>query len=131
MNNFFINITKDLQMKKDTKGKLNNLEAILKAFESHPSIEKIKKTFNTTEKFSFRNVKNDELRKIITNLDGSQCTPAGDIPTDTLKQTIDIHLPIMTQIINMSIDNNCYPDHLKLAEVSPAFKQKDDLDKEN
>ena len=131
MNNFFINITKDLQMKKDTKGKLNNLEAILKAFESHPSIEKIKKTFNTTEKFSFRNVKNDELRKIITNLDGSQCTPAGDIPTDTLKQTTDIHLPIMTQIINMSIDNNCYPDHLKLAEVSPAFKQKDDLDKEN
>ena len=61
MNNFFINITKDLQMKKDTKGKLNNLEAILKAFESHPSIEKIKKTFNTTEKFSFRNVKDDEV----------------------------------------------------------------------
>ena len=118
-------------MKKDTKGKLNNLEAILKAFESHPSIEKIKQTFNTTEKFSFRNVKDDELRKIISNLDGCQCTPAGDIPTDTLKQTIDINLPIMTQIINMSIDNNHYPDHLKLAEVSPVFKQKDDLDKEN
>ena len=53
MNNFFINITKDLQMKKDTKGKLNNLEAILKAFESHPSIETIKKTFNTTESSFF------------------------------------------------------------------------------
>ena len=37
----------------------------------------------------------------------------------------------MTQIINMSIDNNCYPDELKLAEVSPVFKKKDDLDKEN
>ena len=23
----------------------------------------------------------------------------------------------MTQIINMSIDNNCYPDDLKLAQV--------------
>ena len=119
-------------MKKDTKGKLNNLEAILKAFESHPSIEKIKKTFNTTEKFSFRNVKDDEVRKLIMNPDGSQCTPAGDIPTDILKQIIDIHLPIMTQIINMSIDNNCYPDDLsQLAEVSPTFKQKNDLDKEN
>ena len=77
------------------------------------------------------NVKDDEVRKFIMNPDGSQGTPAGGIPTDTLKQTIDIHLPIMTQIINMSIDNNCYPDHLKLAEVSPVFKQKDDLNKEN
>ena len=65
------------------------------------------------------------------NLDGSKATPVGDIPIDMLKQTIDIHLPIMTQIINMSIDNNCYPDDLKLAEVSPVFKKKDDLDKEN
>ena len=33
--------------------------------------------------------------------------------------------------MNMSIDNNCYPDDLKFAEVSPVFKKKDDLDKEN
>ena len=37
----------------------------------------------------------------------------------------------MTQILNMSIDNNCYPDDLKLAEIRPVFKKKDDLDKEN
>ena len=35
----------------------------------------------------------------------------------------------MTQIINRSIDNNCYPYDPKLAEVSPVFKKKDDLDK--
>ena len=55
------------------------------------------------------------------NLNGSKTTPVGDMPADMLKQTIDIHLPIMTQMINMSIDNNCYPDDLKLAEVSPVF----------
>ena len=65
------------------------------------------------------------------NLDGSKATPAGDIPTDMLKQTIDIHLPIMIQIIHMSIDNGCYPDDPKLAEVSPVFKKREDLDKEN
>ena len=54
MNNFFINITKDLEeLKKDSKGKLNNLEDIVKAFESHPSIEKIKKAINTTESSLF------------------------------------------------------------------------------
>ena len=50
-------ITKDLELKKESKGKLNNLEDILKAFESHPSIEKIKKAINATEKFSFHYVK--------------------------------------------------------------------------
>ena len=120
MNNFFINITKDLELKKDSKGKLNNLKDILKAFESHPSIEKIKKVINTTEKLSFLNVKDGEVQKFIMNLDCSKANLVGDIPTDMLKQEIDIHLPIMTQIINMPIDNNCYPDDLKLADVSPV-----------
>ena len=31
----------------------------------------------------------------------------------------------------MSIDNNYYPDDLELAEVSPVFKKKNDLGKEN
>ena len=118
-------------MKKDSKDKLNNLEDILKAFESHPSIEKIKNPINTTEKLFFRNVKDDEVRKFIMNLGGSKATPVGDIPTDMLKQAIVIHLPIMTQIINISIDKNCYPDDRKLAEANPVFKKKDDLDKEN
>ena len=37
----------------------------------------------------------------------------------------------MTQIINISIDNDCHPDDLKLAEVRQVFKKKDDLDKKN
>ena len=114
MSNFLINVTKDLELKKNGKGKLNNLENILKSFESHPSIEKLQKAINTTETFC-----------------SSKDTPIRDIPTDTLKQTIDIHLPIMTQIVNMSTDNNCYPDDLKLDEVIPVLKKKDDLDKEN
>ena len=75
MSNFIINITKSAELKKDSKGKLNNLEDILKAFESHPSIEKIKKAVSTTEKFSFRHVKDDEVRKFIMNLNGSNPPP--------------------------------------------------------
>ena len=37
----------------------------------------------------------------------------------------------MIQVINMSTDNDCYPDNLKLAEVTLVFKKKDDLDQEN
>ena len=46
MNNFFINITKDLELKKDSKSKLNNLRDVIKALESHPpSIGKNQKSY--------------------------------------------------------------------------------------
>ena len=52
MNNFFINITKDLELKKDIKGKFNNLEDIRKAFGSHPGIEN-KKSYQYYRKVIF------------------------------------------------------------------------------
>ena len=82
INNFFINVTKYLELKKDSKDKLNNLEDILKTFESYPNIEKIKKAIITTEKFSFRHVTDDEVCKFIMNLDNFKVTPVGNIPND-------------------------------------------------
>ena len=95
---------------------------MLDAFNSQPSIER---------KVSFQPVPEDLLREIILSLDDSKVTPAGDIPADMLKSTVDIHLPFITEIINFSFENGCFPDELKLAEVIPIFKKNDDLDKEN
>ena len=129
--NFFITARKDLELNEDSKDNFNNLEYILKAFESHQSIEKSKKAINATENFSFCNIKDNEVQKFIMNLYDSIANRVGDIPTDMLQQIVDIDLPVMTQIINMSINNNCYPDDLKLAEVSPVFNKKNDLNKES
>ena len=105
MNNLFINITKDLELTKYSKGKLNYLQDILKAFESHQIIAKIKKAINTTGRFCFHHVKDDELRKFIMNLDGSKARSRRYIYWHV--KTNNVHLPIIIQIINMSIDNNC------------------------
>ena len=48
-----------------------------------------------------------------------------------LKSTVDIHFPFISKITNFSYENGCFPDELKLAEVSPIFKLKDDVDKKN
>ena len=48
-----------------------------------------------------------------------------------LKSTTDVHVSLLTKIINSSIRNGCFPDELKAAEVTPIFKKNDDLDKEN
>ena len=48
-----------------------------------------------------------------------------------LKSIIDVHISLVTKIINSSIRNGCFPDGLKAAEVTTIFKKNDDLDKEN
>ena len=48
-----------------------------------------------------------------------------------LKSTIDVHISLLTKIINSFIRKECSPDELKAAEVTPIFKKNDDLDKEN
>ena len=48
-----------------------------------------------------------------------------------LKSTIDIHVSLLTKIINSSIRNGCFPDELKAAEVTPIIMINNKLDKEN
>ena len=127
MNSFFVNITESLDLKKDDDSSLNpiNSENI------NDILEKISQTFMTNKKFSFEFVTEDLARKEIMNLDRSKATPIGDISVDILESTVDIHLPFITNSINLSIENGCFPAELNLAEVSPIFKKKDDLGKEN
>ena len=131
MNSFFINITKGLELKEDYESNANTLEDVVDAFNSHPSIERIKRTVKSNEKFSFQPVSEDLVRKIILSLDRSKATPVGDISANMLKSTVDIHLPFITKIINVSFENGRFPDQLKLVKVTPIFKKNDDLDKEN
>ena len=84
-----------------------------------------------TDLFSFHEITEDEIRKEISKLDGSKVTPVGNIPVEMLKSTIDVHVSLLTKIINSSIRNGCFPDELKAAEVTPIFKKNDNLDKEN
>ena len=84
-----------------------------------------------TDIFSFHDITEDEVRKEISKLDGSKAIPVADIPAEMLKSTIDVHVSLLTKIINSSLRNGCFPDELKAAEVTPIFKKNDDLDKEN
>ena len=131
MNSSFVNITKDLELKEDNESNANTLKDTLGAVNSYPSIERIRRTVKTNEKFSFQPVPEDLVHKIILSLDGSKATPVGDIPADMLKSAVYIHLLFITKIINVSFENSRFPDELKLAEVSPIFKKNNDLDTEN
>ena len=134
MNNYFVNITANLDLKRDSE-KFYDAAAsvynIKKKIQNHQSILKIKKAFNVIDWFSFHEITEHEIWKEIPKLDGSKATPVGNIPVEMLKSTIDVHVSLLTKIINSSIRNGCFPDELKAAEVTPIFKKNDNLDKEN
>ena len=133
MNNFFVNITKELDLKHD-QGNVNissDLENILENSSSHPSIEKIEQNFDSQELFSFQQVNETEVKDIVLKLNSSKVISNGDIPVNILKETIEINIICLTRIINLSFQSKSFPDWLKSVEVTPIYKKNDDLDKEN
>ena len=85
----------------------------------------------TNKKLSFQFVTEDQVREELMIIDGSKATPIGDISVDILQSAVDTQLLFITNSISLSIKKGCFPEELKIAEVSPIFKKKDDLDKEN
>ena len=133
MSTFFVNITESLDIKKDDGSSLNpikseNINDIQEKHKNHPSVHKVNQIFMTKEKFYFKFMTEDQVRKVIMNLDSSKDTAIGDISADIWKSTIDTHLPFITNSINLSIEKGCLLEELKCAEVSQIFQKKDDLD---
>ena len=75
---------------------------------------KIKKAFNVTDLFSFHDITEDEIRKLNSKLDGSKATPVGDIPSEMLKSTVDVHVSLLTKIITqMNLKQQKLPQSLR------------------
>ena len=130
MNRYFTNITKQLNLKKIFQ--LKTLEDIINYYHNHISMEKIKSSTNTQSKlFTFNLVSFDEIEREIVTLNNKKAAREGDISVNISKDTIDTYLPILTKVINSSIEQNKLPNELKLADVLPIYKKKHPLNKEN
>ena len=75
MNNYFVNVTADLDLKRDSENFYDTPASaynIKKKCRDHQSVLKIKKAFNVTDLFSFHEITEDKIRKEISKLDGSK-----------------------------------------------------------
>ena len=128
MNTFFVNITESLDLKKgdDSLNPINarTINEILEKHKHHPSVHVINQAFMTNEKFSFKFVMEDLVREEVMNLDGSKAAAIGDISIDVLKSTVDIHLPYITNSINLSIEKGCFPEDLSLLKLDQSSIRK-------
>ena len=100
-------------------------------FEYHESIFSIKSRNYPIDAFSFEEVNEDVVLKLVRSLDGNKATGHDNIPVALLKSSAEeLALP-MKILINRSIRDAKFPHDLKLPKIPPIFKSKDDLDKEN
>ncbi len=64
----------------------------------------------------------DDVKKLIMKSPTKSCS-LDPIPTDLLKQCLDVLLPIIVDIINLSLSSGGFPAIFKLALVIPLLKK--------
>ena len=100
MNNYFINITNDLELKLDVLTNTNvDLPSIIENYKNHLSITKIGSTWNSTC-FQFVTVSQNDVKNVIKNLCNNKANLIGSIPANILKLSLESYLPKLTKIIN-------------------------------
>ena len=94
MNNYLINITKTLNLKKQ----LGVGRSRVNKFENHISIKMIHEKYPEIlpESFKFQFLSNNEVKKEIENLDTKKSSTYGSIPATILKQCVNAYLPHFT-----------------------------------
>ena len=111
-NEYLVNVASTLKLRYwlNSSSKCNTLDELNKKLKFHSSILKIKENFEFLDKFIFKTIATDELRKVILNLDDSEATQSRDIPTKIVKESIDIYLVELNNILNSSFKKGCFPE---------------------
>ena len=131
MNKYFINITKNLNLKVLIINTTDDIQSLAKDYDNHISIRKIKEAYPeiVPDSFHFKSMSLDDVKKSLLNL--KKPSTSGTIPVTILKQTINVPLQHFTNAINHTLQTNIFPDKSKQLEVIPICKKLDLLDKEN
>ena len=100
MNNFFINITKSLNLEPYKDSSLTDINGITSNFDNHTSIKKKQESFPNFPDFNFQEVSKKDVKKEIINLNVKKFLTNGFIPATILKQCVELYLPFLSKAIN-------------------------------
>lgn len=136
MNNFFSDVVEHLDIDRDlyTENVNDTNDPIIKAinkYKNHPSILKINDNMEADSSFNFHPISNEDIEKQLFYMNTSKAFQANNIPPKILKENRDIFSDILSNNLNNSICNAKFPDNLKYADITPAFKKDDRLVKSN
>ena len=106
------------------------VDNIIERFRNHPSILKIKAKCFQKDSFSFLVVSENDVCRVIKNIDFSKAYKK-NIPPKILKKNADVLSSFLKDDINLSFDNGKFPGNLKNADITHIFKKLDRNSKSN
>ena len=82
-------------------------------------------SFHSKSSFKFNSVSEIDVKKKILNLSSKNATRKGDVPAKILKNSINTSVPELALLINNCLQKGVFSDDLKLADITPIFKEED------
>ena len=79
---------------------------------------------NNYPEFNSVPVKEEQVLEIFRNISSAKATGCDGVPVKFLKCNLNVTIPILTLIINLSLSTLQVPDGWKKAEVIPLFKKR-------
>ena len=98
---------------------------------NHSCINTIANVVDTPSPFYFSYITTEVFNKYINRLNCKKATGHDGIHARFLKSAGDNFLVSLCSLFNSCISSGTFPCSLKMAEISPVFKKKDNLDKQN
>ena len=86
---------------------------------------------DSSDCFSFKLVTIEDICKAILALDASNVTQNDDVPTKIIKNNSDIFSKFFQANLNNTTETSIFYEHLRYANVKPAFKKDSQTDKKN
>ena len=82
-------------------------------------------------KFKFKQIKVEEVFRVINKLVNAKAVGTHAIPNRLLKEANNLISPSLCEIFNCAIETKTYPDDLNIAKTTPLFKTDDKEDMNN
>ena len=125
LNEYIINIVKDLDIPNiattEESVKTGPIENIIQTYANHSSIFRIREHVDQTDQFSFCKINVLQMEKEINNLNPKKAPGDDGIPANIVKEAEDILKSPLTQLFNISVQDQKFPNNLKYATVTPPF----------
>ena len=96
-----------------------------------PSVLPIKSKLGNQKRFSFQPISKFDMEKEIQNTDLKKATNKNTIAPKIFKISCNTSAETLLNLYNEYLITGNFPDNVKLAHITPVFKKKDPLNKEN
>ena len=138
LNNFFKDTVSNLKINENpytinqvADDILDPTEKCINKYKFHRSILLIKNRIKIQNLFSFHAIDRNDTIRALLKINLKKATTGNSTPTKIFKLSANISADILQNLFNDILSTGNFPDNMKLADITPVFKKKDPLKKEN